>query len=397
MRPEAPATYRPLIAERFGLTRLWSASSRMVLRHLERRPARAGLSVLGIALSTAIVVVGSFNEDTLDYMINFQFFGAQREDVAVGFAEPAHARAIRDLENLPGVLRCEPSRTVPVRLSHGHRSRRTVIFGLTARRTRELSLLLDLEGREYEVPADGVIVSAKLAEVLGVRPGETVTAEVLEGERRVRELPVVATVNDVSGINAYTELRAANRLAGEGDMITGADLSTDPAASAALYAALKSMPKLSTVSFRGASMRSFERTIAQNVRLIRAFNVTFAAIIAFGVVYNTARISLSERSRELASLRVLGFTRREISSILLSELAALTLLAIPIGLAAGYGLAFLVSLGMETETYRLPLVIDPSTYGSAAVITAAAALASGLLVRRRMDKLDLVAVLKSRD
>jgi putative ABC transport system permease protein len=397
MRPEAPATYRPLLAERLGFARLWSASARMVLRHLERRPLRAALSAFGIALGTSILVVGSFQEDVLDFLINFQFFAAQHEDMTVAFAEPAAARTAHELENLPGVLRVEPFRTVPVRLRHGHHSRRLALQGMPPRSSRELSRLLDVNGREVDVPADGVLLSAKLAEVLGVKPGQAVTAEVLEGERPVRELPVVATVDDASGINAYMDLRAANRLMREGDVISGAALSTDPAATDALYAALKQMPRVAGVGVKAASMRSFEQTIAENIRMMRSFNLAFAAIIAFGVVYNTARISLSERSRELASLRVLGFTRREISSILLSELATLTVLAIPLGLLIGTAMAAALSASMDTESYRFPLVIRPATFGYAAVTTAAAALASALIVRRRIDKLDLVAVLKSRD
>jgi len=397
MRPEAPATYRPLLAERLGLTRLWSASARMVLRHLERRPLRAALSVLGIALATSILVVSSFNKDSLDYLIEFQFFGAQREDLTVAFAEPASARTVHELENLPGVIRVEPFRSVPVRVRHGHRSRRIAVQGMPPRPQRQLARLIDVRGRETDVPPDGLLISGKLAEVLAVRPGDTVTAEVLEGERPVYDLRVVAVIDDVSGLNGYTTLRAANHIMREGDVISGAALSADRAEVGALHARLKQMPRVASVAVTAASMRSFEQTIAENIRKMRLFNLVFAAVIAFGVVYNTARISLSERSRELASLRVLGFTRREISSILLSELAALTLLAIPVGLAAGWGFSALICLMLDTETYRFPLVITPATYGYAAVVTVVAALASGLVVRRRLDRLDLVAVLKSRD
>ena len=291
----------------------------------------------------------------------------------------------------------EPFRAVPVRLRNGHRSRRVAILGLQPGGRRRLNRLLDDRGRDVPVPSDGVLLSAKLAEVLDVRPGGAVVAEVLEGERPVRPLPVVALIDDFAGINAYMDLRAANRLLREGDVISGADLSADPAATDALYATLKVMPRVAAVTVKAASLRSFEQTLAENMRMMRTFHLMFASIIAFGVVYNTARISLSERSRELASLRVLGFTRHEISAILLSELAVLTLLAIPLGLAAGYGMAYLVSLALNTETYRFPLVIRAATFGYAAVVTAAAALASGLVVRRRLDRLDLVAVLKSRD
>jgi putative ABC transport system permease protein len=398
MRPEAPAVYRPLLVERLGLQRAFSPATRMFLRHLERYPARSALSVLGIALAAAVLLLGNFMEDTITHVIDYQFFTARRQHVTVAFAEPAGPRAAHELGQMPGVLRCEPFRAVGVRLRAGHRSRRVGLMGLAPQDDRQLYRLLDDDLRAVELPPDGLLLSAKLAEVLEVRPGGTVTVEVLEGEQPVRQAVVSGLIHEYGGTNAYMGLRALNRLVRESDVISGADLLVDPAAAQRLYSTLKNTPRVASVAVKEASLRSFNETLARNIRLVQVFYAAFAAIIAFGVVYNTARTSLSERARELASLRVLGFTRGEISMIMLSELATLTLLAIPVGLAIGYGLAALLAeVALDTETYRFPLVIRPSTYGYAAAMTAAAALASALVVRRRIDRLDMVSVLKSRD
>jgi putative ABC transport system permease protein len=125
--------------------------------------------------------------------------------------------------------------------------------------------------------------------------------------------------------------------------------------------------------------------------------IFFACVIAFGVVYNGARIALSERGRELASLRVLGFTQREIAVMLLGEQAILTLLAVPLGWVLGYGLSWLITIAIDTELMRLPLVLSPQTYFRAFVIVLAAAALSGLLVRWRLRRLDLIEVLKTRE
>lgn len=395
MRPELPGNYRPTLVERLGLGRLFSQTGRMILRQVERRPVRSGLSVLGVALAVAVMILGSFSKDLVDFIVEFQFFTAQRQDFTVGLVEPAPRRALAELATLPGVMRAEPFRSVPVRLRAGHRERQAAILGLQSERT--LFRVLDEDGRPVPLPPGGLVLSEKLAELLGVPRGGTVIVEVLEGQRPVRELVVMATVRDFVGKSVYMELAALNRFLLEGDTISGAFLSVDAQQLDALHTKIKATPRIGSVTSQRAALRSFEQTMSENLLLMRTFNVIFASIIAFGVVYNSARITLSERSRDLATLRVMGFTRGEISAILLGEVGLLTAVAIPVGLATGYGLAALLVAALETESQRFPLVVAPATYGFAVVVVALAALISGLVVRRRIETLDLVAVLKARD
>jgi putative ABC transport system permease protein len=192
-------------------------------------------------------------------------------------------------------------------------------------------------------------------------------------------------------------LEALQDLTGEGRTYSGAFLAIDSERTKQLYLTLKQTPKVAGVTVQEAAQASFQDTIAENLLVMRLFNVIFASIIAAGVVYNTARISLSERSRELATLRVMGFTRAEISAILLGELAVLTLVAIPLGLVLGYVFAALATAALATDLFRIPLVIHRSTYAFATSVILIATLLSGLIVRRKLDHLDLVAVLKSRE
>ena len=262
---------------------------------------------------------------------------------------------------------------------------------------RQLRVLLNEQQQKQALPPDGLVLSSKLAEVLGVGLGDSVRIEILEGERSVTETPVTQLISEYTGMNAYMDRAALQRLLRESPTVNGAMLLVDSKESSRLYRQLKYTPKVAGVSLKKAALKSFRETIAENLLRMKTYNITFAAIIAFGVVYNTARISLSERYRELATLRVMGFTRWEVSGVLLGELAVLTLAALPLGAWVGYLLAAGMAEGMETEMYRIPLVVSQSSYAFAIIVTVASAVVSGLVVRRGLDRIDLVEALKIRE
>jgi putative ABC transport system permease protein len=395
MRPEPPAAYRPTIIERLGMQRFLSQATRMILRQLERRPLKSLLSSFGVALAVAVLVLGNFMEDSLDYLLEFQFFLAQRQDMSIAFVDPRSSQVLHDVEHLPGVLKAQPFRSLPVRLRHGHFARRVGIMGFYPH--GELFRLMDQHEQETPIPPDGLLLSTQLANLLHARLGDRIRVEVQEGERPVKDLLVTGLIEDYSGTNAYMDAGALHRLMKEGDTISGCFVTVDHNQQEELYRLLKTTPRVASVTVKKAMLKSFEETVKENQMRIKTINVIFACVIAFGVVYNTARISLSERSRELATLRVIGFTRAEISLILLGELAVLTLLAIPFGLLFGFGFAWFASRAFNTDLYRIPLVVRPSTFAFAATVVLIASLLSGLLVRRRLDELDLVSVLKSKE
>lgn len=394
MRPEAPADYRATLIERLRIQRLLRPESRMILRHLERQPVRAAATSLGIAMALAVLILGSYTHGAIDYLIEFQFNTTQRQDITVTFTEPASPAAADEVARIEGVLSSEPFRAVPVRFRAGPRSRREAIMGLAA--APRLSRVIDAGEQPLAMPPEGLLLSDTLADLLAVRPGDTVTIEVLEGQRPVRELKVVAIAATYLGTAAYMEIGALNRLMREGPVISGAFLTSDPSASDTLYATLKETPRVASVTVKRAALESFEKTMAENILRMRLFNLTFASILAFGVIYNSARISLAERAQELATLRILGFRRSEVSVILLGELAVLTLLAILLGLVLGRLLVGVAATALRTDTHRIPLVISTSTYAFAVVVILFAGLVSGLVVRRRVDHLDLIETLKTK-
>lgn len=394
MRPEAPPDYRRTLLERLRLQRLLGPGGRMVVRHLERQPLRALFSCAGISLAVAVLIVGSFVHGSLLYLIDFMFFTTQRQDMTVAFVEPASPAAAYELERLPGVLASEPFRAVPARIRAGPRSRLQGVMGLPAH--PRLNRVVDQDERPVAMPERGLLLSDTLAEILGVEAGDEVTLEILEGQRPVVRERVAAITRTYAGTAAYMEIGALNRLLREGPVLTGAALSIDPRRTEELFRTLKETPRVASVTIKLAALQSFQDTLAQNILRMRLFNLVFASIIAFGVIYNSARIALAERSHELATLRILGFTRAEASAILLGELAVITAIAILPGLLLGRALAGLVSTVLAGETVRIPLVVSPSTYAFSVIVISIAALVSGLVVRRGVDRLDLVEVLKTK-
>ena len=396
MRPDSPTVYRASVLERAGLARWLSTPSRMILRHVARQPVKSALTVLGIACACALMIVGNYQKGAIDFMVDVQFRLAGREDLAVNFIEPTSAAALHELAALPGVRAVEGFRDVPAILRHRNHAYRAAVFGILPE--GELHRSLDRDLMPVMVPAGGVVLTDHLAEnILHVRPGDTISVEVLEGNRRVVDVPVLGITRQYLGVSAYMRQESLNALLREGDVVTGAYLALEPGSEAGVYAKLHERPRVLGMVANASAIRSFYATIGEFVLFYNLVATLLAASIGLGVVYNSARIALSERGRELASLRVLGFTLPEIAYILLGELALLALAAIPVGFVVGTGLVGLLVLAYESDLYRLPLLLTADNLALGAAVVVASALISGLLLWRRLGRLDLIAVLKTRE
>ena len=395
MRPAAPDTFRVSVLERLGLRRWLTQPLRMVLRNLSRRPARAAMSVIGIAFSASIMVLASAAMDSFEELMQLQFNVVQRQDVTVTFFEPEGRAAFYELASVPGVVEVEPLNGASARLRNGNRNRQVGIQALQP--DARLQRVVGADYQPVRFDRTGLILSRKLADVLGVAPGDTLRVEALQGTRPERDMVVSATVDDLMGVSAYMEPEALRRFLSDSATMSGAALGIDPAARESVYAALKGMPVVAGVALQHAMLENFETFVAENMNNTMAINLLFAMVIAFGVIYNTARISLSERSRELASMRVMGFTRAEIGVVLFGELAILTAAAIPVGLGLGYSMLAGMLAAYETELFRMPLVTEPGTFAWASAAVVVAMGLSAAVVRHKLNRLDLVEVLKTRE
>lgn len=394
MRPPAPTLY---VSDGVSaqIERVFDQPTRMILRHAVRHPARSLATSVGIAMSVGLLVTSLQWPDAFDHLVEVYFYQAQHQDVTVGLVESRSLESARELARLPGVEGVQPVRTVTARLSAGQRSRREVITGVPE--DAELQPVFDVSGYAIPIPEAGLVVAAKLAEILEVEAGDRVMVEVLEGRRPVRELPISAVFETYLGTPAYMNIEALSRMMGERPALTAAHLAVDSAHTETLYASLKENPAVAAVNVREAAVQKFHETMAESMLQLIGVIAGFAGMLAFGVAYNATRVSLSERAHELATLRVLGVSRREISYILLGEMALLVFVGLPLGCVVGYGISWLMMTQFETELYRIPFVIEDSTFGWAMLICIAATVASALIVRRRLDKLDLISVLKTRE
>jgi putative ABC transport system permease protein len=394
MRPPSPTLFA---SEGIGarIERIFDQPTRMIFRQITRFPSRSGGTVFGIAMAVGLLVTALQWPDAIDRMLEVYFYEGQRQDVTVGFAEAKSTEVTESLERLPGVQAVQPVRSVAARLRHGPHSRREAVQGIPANAT--LSPVYDTRGGELTLPPSGLLIGTKLAELLAVKPGDEITIEVLEGRRPVVDVPVAGTFETTIGTPAYMRMDALNLLLRERPVASAAHLVVDPAREPELFRALEEIPAVSAVTLRRAAVEKFNETMAETMLIFTGVFAFFSATLAFGVAYNSTRVSLSERARELATLRVLGQTRVEISYILLGEVSLLALMGLPIGCAVGALISWFMSSQFETELYRVPLVLEHTTFGLAVAIAVVSVAISAAIVRERLDRLDLIAVLKTRE
>ncbi|MDF0603560.1 FtsX-like permease family protein [Psychromarinibacter sp. C21-152] len=395
MRPPAPADYSRTITftGRFG--RMLDQPTRMVLRSIARQPLRAAALAAGImggmALASAMTTIyGAF-----DRMMALSFSVIDRSDATVYFTRPLGEKAALELARIPGVIAVEPMRNVSAVLRNGLKTHRGAVSGMIA--NPEMTRAIDADHAPIPLPAEGIVLGQALADILEIGPGETLTVEVREGRQPVLEVPVARVASSLLGAPAYMRLDALNRAMREPGRISGAHLQVDGNRADEIYRTLKDMPSVAGVSVAETARESLQKLMDQGAGSARYIMGAVAFIITFGIVYNAARIAQAERGRDLASLRVMGFSKGEAGFVLLGELAVITLVAIPLGSALGYALSFAIAAGFSSELYQIPATFDPFSHGFAASFVLGAAVVSGLLVKRDIDRTELITVLKSRE
>ncbi len=395
MRPPLPPNYAAVGWLSKSMAAHLDQPSRMILRGLLRRPVRAVLTCLGVGAAMALSVMMRFNNDAINYMVDVSYNIIDRSDITLTFVEPQGERVIYDLKRINGVLLVEPVRNLAVKMKNGRAEHLGAITGLP--QTTTLNRPVDKHLHAITPRGDGIILSKPLLQKLGLSPGDILEIEVREDRRPILHLPIVGKAESLMGTPAYMEMAALNRAIGDGWRASGAHLSIDPAARAQIYQQLKDMPVIAGVSMQNESQAAFQKLIDEGMGVVRYIFTMFAVAIAVGVVYNSARIALAERRHELASLRVLGFTRAETAFIMLGELGVIVFAALPIGAALGYLLASYLSNRMSTELYQIPVVVSWESYGVAVIIVLLSAFASGLLVQRDVNRIDMVSALKIRE
>ncbi|MHB0953984.1 MAG: ABC transporter permease [Allorhizobium sp.] len=395
MQPPAPLRFRSLFKGHSRGPKFISQLTIMAFRQIIRAPVRSFLTSLGVSFSVALLVVSMFTTDSVSHMVEEIFFRMERQDASLYFDQDRPIAALDSVRQLPGVMRAEPFRAISVTIRNRNNEKDLTIFGVDY--DTDLGRIMDADMRPIPPPPNGILLIGRVAEELNVRVGDMVEVELVERDHRKVMVPVTGISQSLVGIDAHMHIEALDRLVGDGRRISGARISLDALQKDTLFAEVKNTPALAFVMLIGLSRERFRATIEENILMIQIVYMTLAVIVAFGLIYNSARIQLSERARELASLRVLGFTPAEVSSVLMTELATVILAAQPLGWLLGYAFAGYVVEGIESHLFRIPFFINASTYAVASLVVLGASLASALIVRRRINELDLIAVLKSRE
>ncbi len=395
MQPPAPPRFRRTWID-FAMVRArFSQPTVMILRSLTRWPVRSALTTLGLSLAVAAVMASSFMGNVVQEIVDQAFYLSNRQDATLVFARETPVSVIEDVARLPGVLQVEGQQFHAAVLHHAQFEKRVSIEARFP--GSDLSRVISKGEDVVEVPPGGIVLSDQLAKQLHLEVGDTVEVEFLTGKRETHEMQVTGLVTQYFGLGAYVDLAYLDRLFNRAAQVTAANITLDDARAGDLHRALKDIPNLAATNMLTQTRRSFEKTISRNVTIMTTVYITIAILITVGVAYNGARIQLSERSRELASLRILGFTRWHVSYILIGETMLLALLAQPLGWWIGRMLATAMVSAFSSDLYRLPLVLEPSSYARASLVVLAAARGSVLIVRRRLDNLDLVSVMKTRE
>jgi putative ABC transport system permease protein len=396
MRPPAPAIYKEAAFERWGLTNWSSQTAMMVVREIWRHPGRTALSSLGIALALSIVILGRFGYDAYGPMIAIQFENQQREDLTVSFVEAMPERGLGYLAHVPGIEEVEGLRSTPVRMRSRHRWRDTVLIGVP--RGSKLRQLFNIHFEKVPIPAEGVLLTSVLGEILDVQPGDVIDVKLKEGDRGHRKLTVAGLIEEAFGLQGYLSKSQLHRILREAPTFSSALIRIDDPMETTVQSRLNEIPAIQAVSRKRDALASFEEQTDKTMRVMTLIMTLFATAIAIAIVYNNARVSVSVRGRDLATLRVLGFTRGEISAILLGEQAIQVAIAIPVGLVLGtLGAKALIASWTNPEIFRIPFIISDQTYAFAVLVVLLSGVASALLVRRKLDRLDLIGVLKTRE
>jgi putative ABC transport system permease protein len=395
MSPPPPTRFRRGLFDRLIVFLRPRQPTMMILRSIGRWPLRAAMTTLGISMSAAMIVAGLFMLDSFEELLDVAFVQVNRQDAMLEFAISRPESVLDEVENLPGVMLAEGAFAAPARLSHGPRNRTIAIEG--RREGTTLARVFDGDTRVEVPPGDGIVLEVRLARHLDARVGDVIEVEFLQHDDRLHRVAVTGTVQTFFGLGAWMDQDKLAALLGQSPQVTIANVLIDAKEEAALYRAVKDAPAISGITLMTTVRQSFDETMAESANISVVIFSFVASLIAIGVVYNSARIQLSERARELASLRILGFTRGQVSYILLGELFLLTAAAIPLGLWLGYLMAAGMIASFDSDLYSIPLLITDTTYIRAALVVAGASAASALIVRRRIDRMDLVAVMKTRE
>ncbi len=398
MRPNPPRSGKAIILERAGW--LWKSLStgwRMVFRNLFRSRLRTLAGIFGAAMGGSVLVNGFMMEKSIRYFLDFQFQNVLRSDYDLTFKDERERDAVAEVAKLPGVDRAEPLLNVACTFGNGPHRKKGAITGLNS--DARLTVPRDRDGNPVRIPAHGLAMTRIMAEQLHSKVGDWVTVEPVKGEKAVRRAPVVEISDSYLGTAVYADIRYLSRLIGEEFAVSGVQVLGDnnPANRKAFFRALKQIPALQSIAGRRDMVRTLDETLVNNQRVIIDVILLFSGIVFFGSILNSSLISLAERQREIATLRVLGYGPWEIGSLLFRESMIATLIGTLVGMPLGYLLTVVTAATYASDMFRLPIITTPEIWLQTLAFAIVFALLSHFAVQYAVHKMDWLDALKAQE
>jgi len=368
---------------------------RLSVRNSVRAWRRSVFTIIGVALATIIMLIGSAVTDWLDFIIHYQFDLVDRSDMNVGFTVERPAASVTELQKVDGVRRAEGIFQFGAELRHGWRKKTVLVMGLPA--DGDLYRVYDAHGRRVTMPEDGLVVPTRLARLLDLRPGDSLAMEPYLKDRRERPAVVRAVADQYIGLTVYAGQDLLGKMLDEARVVNGALLQCDSVDLQPVVRRLNDIPGVSTVSTTRAVFGEFQETVTELMRVTTFVLALFAAIIAFAVIYNSSSVSIAEQERDLATMCSLGFERESVAQVATNDIMPLGLVGVAVGLPLGVQLCHLMAQLYETDLYRLPVVIRPTTYALVVAAVLAFQWTARWVCRRRVYRIDILRTLKSRE
>lgn len=397
MRSEPPRVSGRIWLERW--TWLWRKLDnywRMSVRTVWRNGWRSFFTMVGVMFAAGMLIIAFFADDSMDYMLTQHFAFEKSYDYMIRFTEPIKDYEILSVSRLDGVLKAEPLLEVPVRVSFAGREEDDLLLGMRPDAT--LKTVFNEDGHRLVIPQDGVVMNDITAKKLGVTVGDRVMIEtrMRSGASREASLKVLGINHQMIGAGSYVSLNQANQVLGENRVVTAVMLKVDPGKAASIEKELNRMTGVSSFQSRQRELAGFEKQMGYMIYFV-VIMVSFAAILGFAIVYNSSVIGFSERQRELALLKVMGFSDREVGGLLLRETLLQSIPGVLLGLPLGRMMSQWYVAAISTDTFSFPVVVYPRTYIISGIIGVLFVLVAHWFASRGIKHIEPTELLKNND
>jgi len=390
MRPEPPKQGGRAFIDRIDI--LWkhlSFSWKMVLRNIFRNKKRFVFITFGIAMTFAISLIPSMMNSAMNDIFEGHYSDFQKMDYNINFSTPLNINAVNEIKHIVDTDRIEPKIEFPFELIYGNNKLVANIIGVKS--NTEFYGFKNLKGQSINLPNDGIVLSEGLARFIGVEKGDKVKIKTFIPNKDDIYVEVKDIIKQSLGTNGYMEISYMGNILLDKSLITGVYINS----SDNIKGELENIKGIASIQSL-ADMRSiFEQFMGLMIGSISVM-IVFAGILGFAIVYNSTIMNIAERRLEFSSLRVMGFSKKEIFKIITKENSVMTILGIILGIPLGQSMISSLESTFSTEIYTIEMNPTLSSYIITAILTIIFVIIAQLATYKKINSLDFIEALKNR-